>query len=135
MNILLFLTPKSKVEYVYDYYSIRQVLEKMSYHKYTAIPMLNKEGKYVGTITEGDLLWYIKDQCDYNVKKAELDSITCVKRKMPIEPIKSTENIENVLKKAVNQNFIPVEDDNGIFIGIIKRKDVIQYCSKQLFKN
>ena len=119
MNILLFLTPKSKVEYVYDYFSIRQVLEKMSYHKYSAIPMLNKEGKYVGTITEGDLLWYIKDQSDY---------------KLSIDPIKSTENIENVLKVAINQNFIPVEGDNGTFIGIIKRKDVIQYCSEQLFK-
>lgn len=134
MNILLFLAPKSKVEYVYDYFSIRQVLEKMSYHKYSAIPMLNKEGKYVGTITEGDLLWYIKDQSDYNIKKAELDPIKNVKRKMSIDPIKSTENIENVLKVAINQNFIPVEDDNGTFIGIIKRKDVIQYCSEQLFK-
>lgn len=74
MNILLFLTPKSKVEYVYDYFSIRQVLEKMSYHKYSAIPMLNKEGKYVGTITEGDLLWYIKDQSDYNIKKSWIRS-------------------------------------------------------------
>ena len=53
---------------------------------------------------------------------------------MSIDPIKSTENIENVLKVAINQNFIPVEDDNGTFIGIIKRKDVIQYCSEQLFK-
>ena len=96
--------------------------------------MLNKEGKYVGTITEGDLLWYIKDQSDYNIKKAELDPIKNVKRKMSIDPIKSTENIENVLKVAINQNFIPVEDDNGTFIGIIKRKDVIQYCSEQLFK-
>ena len=80
------------------------------------------------------MLWYIKDQSDYNIKKAELDPIKNVKRKMSIDPIKSTENIENVLKVAINQNFIPVEDDNGTFIGIIKRKDVIQYCSEQLFK-
>ena len=42
MNVLFFLTPKNKVEYVYDYYSMRQALEKMQYHKYSAIPVLNK---------------------------------------------------------------------------------------------
>ena len=61
MNVLFFLTPKNKVEYVYDYYSMRQALEKMQYHKYSAIPVLNKTNEYVGTISEGDLLWYIKE--------------------------------------------------------------------------
>ena len=52
MNILFFLTPKSDVAYIYDNYSLRQVLEKMEYHKYSCVPILNKEGKYVGSITE-----------------------------------------------------------------------------------
>ena len=60
MNILFFLTPKSDVAYVFNDDTLRQVLEKIEYHKYTAIPMLNKTGKYVGTVTEGDLLRYIK---------------------------------------------------------------------------
>lgn len=35
---------------------MRQVLEKMEYHRYTAVLILNKDGKYIGTITEGDFL-------------------------------------------------------------------------------
>ena len=58
MNILFFLTPKNEVAYVENDDTLRQVLEKIEYHKYTAIPMLNKNGKYVGTVTEGDLLVY-----------------------------------------------------------------------------
>ena len=60
MNILFFLKPKNEVAYIYDYSTLRQVLETMEYHKYASIPMLNKEGEYVGTMTEGDILWGIK---------------------------------------------------------------------------
>ena len=48
MNILFFLNPKSETAYVYDHGTLRQVLETMEYHKYASIPMLNKEGEYVG---------------------------------------------------------------------------------------
>lgn len=66
MNILFFLKPKSEVAYVHDYGTLRQVLETMEYHKYASIPMLNKSGEYVGTITEGDLLWGIKRYTNLN---------------------------------------------------------------------
>ena len=62
MNILFFLKPKSEVAFIYDYSTLRQVLETMEFHKYASIPMLNKAGEYVGTMTEGDILWGIKLQ-------------------------------------------------------------------------
>lgn len=71
MNILFFLTPKSEVEFVYEDYSLRQTLEKMEAHRYSEVPVINREGKYVGTITEGDLLWYIKSNYDLSLQEAE----------------------------------------------------------------
>ncbi|MGN1180314.1 MAG: CBS domain-containing protein, partial [Suilimivivens sp.] len=63
MNILFFLTPKNEVAFVYDTDSLRQALEKMEHHSYSAVPIISKEdGRYVGTLTEGDLLWNIKDR-------------------------------------------------------------------------
>ena len=62
MNILFFLTPKEDVAHVDEDDTMRQVLEKMEHHGYTAIPLLSREGKYIGTITEGDLLWFLKDR-------------------------------------------------------------------------
>ena len=44
MNILFFLTPKSELSYIYDDDSLRQALEKMEYHRYTAIPVINRKG-------------------------------------------------------------------------------------------
>ncbi len=71
MNILFFLTPKEDVAYLYEDYTVRQALEKMEYHKYSSIPIISKEGRYIGTITEGDLLWGLKNKKDLNIKTAE----------------------------------------------------------------
>ena len=59
MNIAFFMRPKAEVAYVYDDFTARQALEKLRHHGYTAVPVLNREGGYVGTLSEGDLLWLI----------------------------------------------------------------------------
>ena len=59
MNISFFLQPKCKVAYIYNNDTLRQGLQKMNYYGYSAIPVLDEEERYVGTITEGDFLWHI----------------------------------------------------------------------------
>lgn len=132
MNILFFLTPKSEVAYIYDDDTLRQALEKMEYHRYTAVPIIDhKDGTYIGTITEGDLLWDIKEWHDLNMLDAEDVPILSVKRKRDNEPVVADANIEDLISKVMNQNFVPVIDDDERFIGIITRKDVIQYLSRK----
>lgn len=130
MNILFFLTPKSEVAYITEAFSLRQALEKMEYHKYSAIPLLDTTGHYVGTITEGDLLWGIKNQYNLNLKEAEAVPITTIRRRMDYLPVNAKSNMEDLIGKALNQNFVPVVDDHGAFIGIITRKDIIKYYYK-----
>lgn len=60
MNILFFLSPKQDLMYVYDDFTLRQTLEKWENNRYASIPVLNRQGKYVGTLTEGDILWGLK---------------------------------------------------------------------------
>lgn len=128
MNILFFLTPKSEVAYIYEDYTMRQTLEKMEYHKYSAIPIINKDGKYVGTITEGDLLWTLKNDFSLDLKSIEDVPIVEVNRRMDNSPVSVNANIEDLISKSMNQNFVPVIDDQKTFIGIIKRRDIIEYC-------
>lgn len=128
MNILFFLTPKSEVAHVYNDDTLRQVLEKVEYHKYTAIPMLNKSGKYVGTVTEGDLLRYIKERYTMNVKDAEETSISRVPLRWKYTTVDVNCRMEDLIDVAMKQNFVPVVDDGDNFIGIIRRSDIIQYC-------
>ena len=131
MNILFFLTPKSDVAYVYNDDTLRQVLEKIEYHKYTAIPMLNKTGKYVGTVTEGDLLRYITERYSLNVKDAEDCMISRVPLRWKYTPVSINCNMEDLVEVSMRQNFEHVEDDADNFIGIIRRSDILKYCYKK----
>ena len=128
MNILFFLKPKSEVAYIYDYHTLRQALEIMEYHKDSSIPMLNKEGEYIGTITEGDLLWSLKKWDLFHIKDAEDISILKVDRKVDYQSVTAESNMEDLIDKAMAQNFVPVVDDHDHFIGIITRRDIIGYC-------
>ena len=72
MNILFFLKPKSELAYIYDYHTLRQALEIMEHHRYSCVPILDKDGKYVGSITEGDLLWGVKKMNLMNINRYQL---------------------------------------------------------------
>ena len=127
MNIMFFLKPKSEVAHIYDDDTVRQVLERMEYHRYSCIPMLNRQGKYVGSITEGDLLWWLKGNHNLNLKLAEMVSIQEVGRRLDYKPVRAEAKMEDLMEKAMEQNFVPVVDDQGNFSGIITRKDIIGY--------
>lgn len=128
MNILFFLKPKSELAFIYDYHTLRQALEIMEHHRYTCVPILNKEGKYVGSITEGDLLWAVKKLKLLNLKEAENISVMKVERKNDYQCVNAESKMEDLIGKAMEQNFVPVIDDQEHFIGMITRRDIIRYC-------
>ena len=134
VNILFFLTPKSDVAYIFEDETLRQTVEKMEHRKFSCIPILNKEGKYTGTISEGDLLWGIK-RLNINItdlKQMEDVSIMAIPRRATYKPVHADADMENLLDRAINQNYVPVIDDKGSFIGIITRKEIIKYCYKEM---
>lgn len=129
-NILFFLTPKCDVVYVYEDANVRQVLEKIRYHKYTAMPIISRDGKYVGTITEGDLLWKMADENIATFEQAEEVPIADISKRVNNHPVNAEAHMEYLIDLAIRQNFVPVVDDDNIFIGIVTRKDIIQYLYK-----
>lgn len=135
MNVLFFLTPKTDVAYVSEDDSLRQVMEKMDYYKYSAVPILSEEGKYKGTITEGDLLWKIKQDGKFDIKEMEDISVMSIDRRVENITVNINKDIEELVMKLMDQNFIPVVDDDDVFIGIVKRRDIIEYFFKTEIKN
>ncbi len=131
MNVAFFLVPKANVEYLYDDYTVRQGLEKMRCHGYTAIPVIDREGKYISTISEGDFLWGLVDFHE-GVESATARSMEKVSLKRFLKkdknpPVKITASVNELLQQAMNQNFIPVIDDTGVFMGIVTRRDIMKY--------
>ena len=136
MNILFFLTPKSEVAYIFENETLRQTLEKMENRKFSCIPLLTMEGKYSGTISEGDLLWGMKRLGigTQDIKKTETISIMTIPRRANYKPVHVNANMEDLLDRAINQNYVPVVDDQDSFIGIITRKAILKYCYNELKK-
>ncbi|MDQ0857483.1 CBS domain-containing protein [Bacillus sp. V2I10] len=133
MNIAFFLIPKKEVVYLNIHATMRQALERMEYHRYSAVPLLDDEGKYVTTLTEGDLLWMLKNTPDLHFHNTEKIRLTDLNYHRKNEPISIHSEMENIILRAMEQNFVPVTDDQGIFIGMIRRREIIEYCSDQLF--
>ncbi len=132
MNILFFLKPKSDLAYVYDDHSLRQALEIMEHYKFSCVPILNRQGQYVGAITEGDLLWEIKNRNQFDIREAEEINIMSIERKFDFQCVTAESNMEDLIDKSMEQNFVPVVDDEKHFIGIITRRDIIGYCYQKL---
>ena len=132
-NILFFLTPKAMCAFLYDDFTVRQALEKMESAGYAALPILNREGEYVGTLKEGDLLWALKNMCKMDMKQAEANKIMDITRRKDNVPVRVTTSMQELVERASYQNFVPVVDDKNAFIGIVTRRAIIRYCQQSLF--
>ena len=128
MNILFFLTPKAVCAHVRAEDSVRQALERMEKSGFSALPILSRNGRYRGTLTEGDLLWAIKNKNLTDKHSMERVGITDIPLRKNYMTVSVDTKIEDLMSKAVEQNFVPVVDDRGTFIGIVTRKAILQYC-------
>lgn len=138
MNIAYFLLPKAKVAYLYDDYTFRQGLEKMRHHGYKAIPVISRGGQYIGTVTEGDFLWRIlkEDNEEYRtMRDLEQLKIRDILRPNRYPPVRITVTMEELLESAMNQNFTPVVDDLGNFVGMVTRKEIVRYFAEQTYRD
>lgn len=133
MNILFFLTPKSDVDYIVENQTIRQALEVLAEHRHAAVPMISEMGKYIGTITEGDILRRFLEDSNLSIDEMEHIPIRDIPRRTANYPVGINEEVQDLISAAMVQNFVPVIDDDKVFIGIVTRKDIMQYCQKKLF--
>ena len=133
MNIAFFLTPKKDVAYETVDSTMRQVIERMEYHHYTAVPILDEEGHYVGTITEGDLLRKLKNTPGLDFSGTSKVLVSDIPTRTCNRPVHITCNIEDLFNTTLHQNFVPVLDDMEKFIGIIKRSAIIEYCFQKMY--
>ena len=132
-NILFFLVPKAMCAFVYEDFTIRQALEKLEGSNFNTVPILSRHGEYRGTLTEGDLLWALKNECYMDIRQAEARRIAEISRQRDYIPVRVTTDMRELVRRAINQNFVPVVDDKEAFIGIVPRGAIIKYCANTLF--
>ena len=137
MNVAFFLTLRQKVTCINVNSTVRQALETMKKHGYTAVPVVTDDNVYIGTVSEGDFLWSIvklrkgeSGPTEIDIRELEDIRITDILRKDRNPSVPVTAPMEELLTRAMNQNFIPVTDDLGSLIGIVTRKTIIKYCTE-----
>ena len=132
MNIMFFLTHKSDTTYLYEGYTIAQGLEALRKSGYTAVPLISDDGRYLGTVTEGDFLWALTDPKTW--ENRGLLHMAQVKQHVKNRPVRADAQITDLLDRAMNQNFVPVIDDRDCFVGIVTRKRILDYCLSEMEK-
>ena len=132
MNAAYLLTPKSQLVWMQDDHTLRQALEKMRRYGYSEIPVVNRDGKYLGTVSEGDFLWHLiedpkKELQMIPIQSAEAHLLGEIVTPDRVPAVLITANMEELMLQALNHNFVPVVDDTGSFVGIVTRKKILKY--------
>ena len=134
MNIAFLLTPKAEISFIYDDNSLRQFVERLKFDSHSAIPVIGRDGRYISTISEGDVLRYLLKKTENEgeaISFRDLESIYIkdISHKDKNPPCLITAEPEDLVFRAMEQNFIPVVDDWGSFIGIVTRRDILKYLA------
>ena len=135
MNIMRFVVPKSLVEHVTVDHTVRQALEKMRFHRYVAIPVIDHDGKYVGTLRNDDIFAYFLDNGSFDTRSAEKDKVTEILDGVYSPPVYHDSSMEQLIERVREHNFVPVVDDRGCFVGIILRRDILNFLFNHYTKN
>lgn len=125
-NHLFYLLPKSETVFLTSTDSFRQAYNLFVITNYTALPVINKKGQYVGTICEGDLLRALSLSQAHPEIDLDTFEIKDIEFKTKVEVARVNESYTHLVDLAVNQNFIPLVDDQGVFIGILRRQELIK---------
>ena len=126
MNVLFLLTPKKDVDFLFGDFTVRQAIEKMKEHRYTMIPVIDrKSGKYLYSMREGDFLYYLMEN-RLSFEDLEHIPLSNILPSRSIVPVTIECESTTLYSTIAGQNYVPVVDDQGTFIGIGTRKAVMK---------
>ena len=123
------MIPKSLVAYTEDSKTVRQALEKMKFHRYAAIPVLDSFGRYVGILRNDDIFKYFLENGRFDTKAAERDTVASI-LEGNYSAVHHDATMKELIENVKEHNFVPVVDDRGCFIGIILRRDILNFLLK-----
>ncbi|TGY67203.1 CBS domain-containing protein [uncultured Dubosiella sp.] len=126
-NIFFFLKNKKNTHYLYGNLSFGEGLRIFRESGFTATPVIDYQGHYLGSVTEGDFLYYITDHPHITHEQISTVEISELVRDgfMPAVPFNIS--MSELFNRSLEQNYVPVVDDRNIFIGIVTRKTIISY--------
>jgi len=130
MNVAFLLTPKREVVWVRAAGTVAEALERMKPNGFSAVPILDDDGCYAGTLGTSDLIWYLLESGQPWQDRARATALLDVPRRLHDTPVHIDADIPTLIARAGRQSFVPVVDDRKVFIGIVRRRPIIELCSR-----
>lgn len=119
-----FLTPARNLAVLIDTHNVDHAILVLSQISYTRVPVVTDQMKYVGTISLTDILSY---QMKHDYSDEFFSSMDIVHMtKTDGERLGKDYTVTEVLHKLVEESFLPVVSEDGIFEGIITRKSILK---------
>jgi CBS-domain-containing membrane protein len=121
LNLAFFLTPLENVAWLAETATVDDAVTAMRAHSYSAVPLLDAQRRYVGTLTEGDLLFFLADHAD-RAREARLAEVP---RRVDVRAVGVDTDVGGLVGVASDQNFVPVVDSRGVLMGIVTRRAIL----------
>jgi len=129
MYVSSFLTPKREVVWVSSTGTVEQALERMKPNGFSAVPILDDDGFYVGTLSTSDLMWFVLDTDRPWLERARSSPLLRVQRRFHGSAVPIDAEVRALVAYALNHPFVPVVDEHERFVGIVRRRPLIEYCA------
>lgn len=130
MNIAKLMIPKIYTVTLHENCTIRQGLEVLARCRYTAIPVLDEQDRYVGSVSEGDFLQHVLKTGQTDLRQQENYRIRDILRRDFCPALDIDSDFQVVVEATLKQNFVPVVDSRNALCGIVTRRNLIAAMAK-----
>lgn len=127
MNIFNILVPKHMLTYFHADDTLDEAVPLLLGSTYTAVPVIDKEGRYVGVVSEGD---FLRAVMEYGRDALKNYTVSDIVNRDPGAVVLNTVEYDEIMERILDRNFLCIVDDRKCFIGIITRRSVILYLKK-----
>ena len=118
-----FLTPADKLAVIIDSHNMDHAKLLLSHMSYSRVPVVTEDNRFVGTIGLNEIIQY---QAENELTDEELQQDISLIAKRDVATVKEDYELADVLRKLIDESFLPVLGENDAFLGIITRKSILK---------
>jgi CBS domain-containing protein len=122
MKIMQLLTPMAEVHWILVTDTVRDALDHMETYDLSAAPILDRDGRYLGTVTMADLQ---RHMAGADRTAALATPLSAVERRSRNPAASVDRAVDSLVEQALGHRFIPVVDDGGRLLGIVDRRRIL----------
>ncbi len=118
-----FLTPADKLAVIIDSHNMDHAKLLLSHMSYSRVPVVTEDNRFVGTIGLNEIIKY---QAEHELTDEELQQDISLIAKRDVATVKENYELADVLRKLIDESFLPVLGEGDVFLGIITRKSILK---------